>query len=289
MAIQIGRYNELVVMRDAPPGVYLSREGDDEEVLLPTRLVPEGTRLGDELRVFVYTDSEDRPVATTQRPKAVVGDFALLRVVDVSEHGAFLDWGLDKDLFAPFGEQRGRLSVGDQRVFAVTLDEHTGRVMASSQLHGHIDYDVSGVSAGDEVELLVYGRNEVGTLVLVDERHTGIVYHNEAFSPMRAGDRLIGFVHLVRPDNKLDIRLQRKGKEAIDDARQVLLHALRDAGGFLPLHDKSDPGAIRRELEMSKKAFKKALGGLYKERLVELRPDGVQLLAEPPGPSSRRR
>ncbi|NOY91430.1 MAG: GntR family transcriptional regulator [Deltaproteobacteria bacterium] len=278
MSIPIGRYSTLEVMREAEAGVYLGRDG--EELLLPNRVVPEGIELGQTLRVFVYKDSEDRPIATTKEPKAVVGDFALLEVVDLSPHGAFLDWGLDKDLFAPFKEQHRRLVLGERLVFAVSLDERTDRVIASSQLRTFFDYDVSEVQADDEVELLVYDHNELGALVVVDGRHTGLVYRGEASRELRVGDELSGYVKLVRPDNKLDIRLQRTGRDAIDDATQALLDALREAGGFLPLHDKSPPEEIRARLSLSKKAFKRALGGLYKARRVELRPDGVKLRDE---------
>lgn len=274
--IQIGRHNTLAVVRGAEAGVYLGTE--EEQVLLPNKYVPEGIEVGDALRVFVYTDSEDRPVATTAEPNAVIGDFAFLEVVDLSEHGAFLDWGLDKDLFAPFNEQHRRLKVGERLVFAVSLHERTGRVKASSQLRTYFDYDVQGVEAGDEVSLLVYDRNELGTLVVVDGQHTGIVYHSETFRKLAVGERLKGFVKEVREDNKLDIRLLRTGKQAIDDATRLLLEALREEGGFLPLHDKSPPGQIRTRLKMSKKAFKRALGGLYKARRVQLLPDGVKLL-----------
>lgn len=276
--IEIGRYNTLTIRREAEAGLYLGSE--QEEVLLPGKYVPEGAEIGQSLRVFVYNDSEDRPVATTREPKAVLGDFALLEVVDLSPHGAFLDWGLDKDLFAPFKQQMRRLELGDKLVFAVSLDERSNRVIASSQLRTFFDYDVSAVQPDDEVSLLVYDENALGWLVVVDGRHTGIVYKNEASRELRVGDSLTGYVKLVRPDNKLDIRLQRTGPAAIGDATQALLNALRENGGSLPLHDKSPPDQIRAQLAMSKKAFKRALGGLYKARRVELLPDGVKLLEE---------
>jgi predicted RNA-binding protein (virulence factor B family) len=276
MHISIGQYNTLEVVKEAAPGLYLGTEED--KVLLPWRYVPEGTKVGDQLRVFVYTDSEDRPIATTLEPTAVLGEFAYLEVVAVTPHGAFLNWGLPKDLFAPFSELHVHVEVGGRYVFALSLDERAGRVMASGQLRRHFDYDVEDVEVGDEVDLLVYGRNEVGALVVVDGRHAGIVYQSEAFRPLSTGDELTGFVKLVRPDNKLDIRLQRIGADATEDAQQIVLEAVRARGGFLPLHDKSPPEDIRAELALSKKAFKRALGALYKARRVELGPDGVKLL-----------
>lgn len=279
MTIEIGRYNTLEVLREVEHGVYLGGEEASDQVLLPRRYVPEGTQVGETLTVFVYTDSEDRPIATTLRPTAVAGDFAYLSVIDVSEHGGFLDWGLDKDLFAPANEQVRPLEIGDQFVFAVVLDA-TQRVKACSQLRSYFEYDVSGVRPGQEVDLLAYDRNAVGMLVVVDGKYTGIVYRNEAFQPMRVGQKLRGFVHRVREDNKLDVRLTRAGTDGIDDAQETILAALRADGGFLALHDKSSPESIRARLSMSKKAFKRALGGLYKARRVELLPGGVRSLDE---------
>ncbi len=275
MEISIGRHNTLEVMREADPGLYLGSEA--ETVLLPWRYVPEGTKLGEHLRVFVYTDSEDRPIATTLTPTAVVGEFAYLEVVAVTKHGAFLNWGLAKDLLAPFNEVHDRIEVGRRYVFAIALDGD-GRVTASSKLSRHFDYDVEEVREGDEVDLLVYGHNEVGAQVIVDGRHAGIVYENEAFRLLRYGDNLTGYIKLVRPDNKLDIRLQRIGADATDDAQRIVLEAAKANGGFLALHDKSSPEQIRAQLALSKKAFKRALGALYKARRIELHADGVKLL-----------
>jgi len=281
--IQIGRYNTLEVVREEAAGLYLSAEQrgpKSEQLLLPGRYVPEGTHIGDRLRVFVYTDSEDRPIATTLEPKAVVGDFAFLEVIDQSPHGAFLDWGLDKDLFAPSNEQHQRLQVGDRHVFAVSLDERTQRVKASSQLGPYLDYEVQAVDEGAEVGLLVYGHSDIGAQVVVDGRHPGLVYFDEAYRQLLVGDRLTGYVQRVRPDNKLDVRLQRTGRSARHDAQQVILDALEGAGGFLPLHDKSSPAEIRAKLALSKKAFKRALGGLYKARRIVVRPDGIERIAK---------
>ncbi|MFT5354026.1 MAG: putative RNA-binding protein (virulence factor B family) [Polyangiales bacterium] len=281
MTYQIGQYNTLEVRREEPQGFYLGGEAHDEQVLLPGSLAYSDTEIGESIEVFVYTDSEDRPVATTQRPTAVVGDFAFLSVIDVAPHGAFLDWGLDKDLFAPNNEQVRKLEIGDQFVFAVSLDKQSGRVKATSQLKNYLDYDVSNITEGQSVDVLVYDRNPLGMLVVVEGRHPGLIYKNEAFQPLRVGQTMKAYVQLVRPDNKLDIRLQRSGAAAIDDAQLVLLDALVAApDGFLPLHDKSPPEDIRARLQISKKAFKKALGGLYRARRVELKPEGIQLIRD---------
>ncbi len=278
MDILVGQYNTLEVRREADPGLYLGDE--DDVVLLPWRYVPEGTKVGERLQVFVYTDSEDRPIATTLTPTAVVGDFAYLEVVAVSEHGAFLNWGLAKDLFAPFGELKSRVEVGRRYVFAVSLNERDGRVKASSQLRTHFDYDVDEVEEGDQVDLLVYGRNEIGLLVVVDGRHAGIVYNDDLFTPLTIGDELTGYVNLVRPDNKLDIRVRRVGADGVSDAQRVIVDAARANDGFLALHDKSPPEDIRAELSLSKKAFKRAVGALYKARRISLSPKGITLLDE---------
>jgi uncharacterized protein len=271
--IEIGKTNRLMAARRAPPGVYLTSEG--REVLLPNRFVPEGLVLGTELDVFVYTDSSDRPVATTQTPLAVVGQFACLTVVDVSAHGAFLDWGLDKDLFAPLAEQEARLSKGDRAVVAVCLDEHTQRVIASSRLAQFLD--VPTETPGAVVDLLVYRCTELGAQVIVDDRYAGLVYASETFAPLGVGDRVKGYVRRLRDDGKLDVSLKPPGAAGRDEDTRALLEALEASGGHLPLNDESAPREISERLGMSKKAFKRAVGTLYRQRLVRLSPDGITL------------
>jgi uncharacterized protein len=278
--IEIGRTNRLVAVRRAPPGVYLESEG--QEVLLPNRFVPEGLVFGSELEVFVYTDSSDRPVATTQKPFAEVGEFAFLRVIDVSQHGAFFDWGLDKDLLAPLPEQESRLSKGDQAVVAVCLDEHTQRVMASTRLAQFFDTDTADLVPQTQVELLVYRRTELGAQVIVDNRYPGLVYASETFAPLEVGARVSGYVQRVREDGKVDVSLRPPGAAGRDGDTQSLLRALEANGGFLPLHDGSSPEEIARLLTMSKKAFKRASGNLYRQRLVRLSPQGITRLAPQP-------
>lgn len=274
--IPIGKYCTLrVVSRDR----YGLRLGDGrEEVLLPNKFVPEGAEVGQSLRVFVYTDSEDTPIATTQVPHAQVGEFACLTVVDVTPHGAFLDWGLDKDLFVPNNQQHRPMAVGQKHVVAVYLDERTDRVAAAGRIAEFLDYDVSDLEVGAKVELLVYGFNRFGAQVIVDGRYGGLVYASETFVRLHVGSTLSGFIASVRDDNKLDISLQRRGAEALSDARTVIVEALERAGGFLPLHDGSSPEDIYAQLALSKKSFKAALGGLYRERRVELSDTGVRLV-----------
>jgi uncharacterized protein len=277
--IEIGKTNRLVAARRAPPGVYLESEG--REVLLPNRFVPENLVLGSELDVFVYTDSSDRPVATTQKPLAEVGEFAFLHVIDVTQHGAFLDWGLDKDLFAPLPEQEGRLQKGDAAVVAVCLDEHTQRVMASTRLAQFFDPDTAELAAGTQVDLLVYRRTELGAQVIVEGRYAGLVYASETFGPLEVGARTRGYVQRVREDGKLDVSLRPPGAAGRDGDTQALLRAIDANGGSLPLHDGSSPEEIARLLKMSKKAFKRASGNLYRQRMVRLTPEGIQRLSPP--------
>jgi predicted RNA-binding protein (virulence factor B family) len=270
--VEIGRYNTLPVLSIRREGVLLGTE--DDHVLLPAREVAEELEVGQILRVFVYTD--EGPVATLIEPLTTVGDFAYLEVVDVTEHCAFLDWGLPKDLFVPFGNQYTKMEVGRSYVVGVRVHRRTNRIVAASVLAGMFDDDVSHLAPGDEVDLLVYGRNERGTQVVVNRRHAGLVYHSETYRTLRPGHALKGWVARVRGDHRLDITLQRPGRGAVDDARTVILHALAAAGGHLPLHDKSAPDEIRRILHMSKKVFKEAVGGLYKDRLIELGREGIR-------------
>lgn len=267
-----GQYNDLVVRRRTAEGAWLG----PDDVFLPGRQVPEGTKEGDVLRVFVYGDAEGRPVATTDTPAGTVGEIVCLQVVDVFEHGAFLDWGLDKELFVPWARQHERLEVGRKVVVALCLDAR-GRMMGASHLAPFLEEEVAHLEVGQAVHGLVYGQHELGALAVVDGRYGGLIYANQTYRPLRVGDETLAWIRKVRPDGKLDLALQRPGRGGIDDARETVLERLRQSDGFLPLTDKSDPKTIQRELNMSKKAFKRAIGGLYKDRLVELTAEGVRL------------
>lgn len=260
--LEIGTTNLLTVTRKTSAG-FLLTDGE-AEVLLPTRLAPEGLEPGQDVSVFLYTDSEDRPIATTQKPLAQVGEFACLRVIDQGPHGAFLDWGLDKDLFVPYSEQHEKLVIGQKYVVAVYLDNHTQRVAAASKLASFLDYDVSALEEDQPVVALVYAKSDRGALVIVNDRYSGMVHTSELFSPVEIGQSLSGFITKIRDDNKLDIRLRRVGTKGKRDAETVILSALEESGGVLPLGDKSPPEAIITRLGISKKVFKAAIGGLYK-------------------------
>ncbi len=280
--IAVGVTQTLQITRRAKMGVFVGYPAEGqrlaEEVLLPDRFVPRGAQPGDELKVFVYNDSEDRPIATTLVPVAEVGEFAAFDVVDITPHGAFLDWGLDKDLFAPFGEQHTHLSVGDRLVFYVSLDRHTMRVKASSKLGRFFDYEPEGLEYGQEMSALVFGENEIGFNCVVDGRYAGMLFRNQVYQDLRIGDVVDCYVHDIRDDGRLDLSVHRTGVQGIEDASAVILRALKQNNGFLALHDKSPPQDIRDALNISKKAFKKGLGGLYRERLVTLEEGGVRLV-----------
>jgi predicted RNA-binding protein (virulence factor B family) len=277
--IEIGKYNRLIAKRRAPPGVYLAL--GEQEILLPNRHVPASLQMGDELEVFVYTDSDDRPVATLLKPRATVGDFACLTVLDVGPAGAFLDWGLEKDLFVPFAEQEARMQVGEKHVVAVCLDENTQRVMGVSRISKYFDSDTSKLAPGEAVQLLVFRVSELGAQVIVNQAYAGLVYHNEAFRKLQVGDELTGFVQRIRPDGKLDISLKPQGPAGRGDDTRALIDALNAAGGSLDLHDGSTPEEIARVLKMSKKAFKRAVGILYRQRRIELTETGIRWAREP--------
>lgn len=275
--LQLGRYNTLTVAKVLDFGLYLDA-GPDGQVLMPIRYAPRGVRVGHELEVFVYLDSDDRPLATSLRPMVQVGQFAPLRCVAVNRVGAFLDWGLPKDLLVPFGEQRERMTVGRSYVVRCYVDSDTHRIAASARLARFLDQQPPSYRPGQPVQLMPVEQTDLGYRTIVDDLHTGMLYHNEVFRPLRWAERLQGYVKRVRPDGKIDLALQREGYARIGEAEQHLLDTLRQHGGFLPLTDRSSPDDVYSTLEMSKKSFKMALGALYKQHLVELLPDGIRLI-----------
>jgi len=275
--MEIGRYQKLPVVRRTSSGAYLGSEAD--AVLLPRKLVPRGVVVGDELRVFVHHDSEGRRVATTRNVAATLGRIAVMEVVGLTPHGAFVDWGLDKDLFVPTVEQQRPMEMGSRHVVEVRLDERTDRLIGSSRLGRYFDPRIEHFTPGRQVELLVWGFNEAGIQVVVDGRHSGLVYESDALGDFRVGDQAVGYVDRLRDDGKLDISLKKRGRSAEIDAQEVILAALEDSSdGFLALHDKSPPDAITRQLDISKRVFKAAIGGLYKRSLIRLEADGIRLV-----------
>lgn len=272
--LMIGNFNILKVARISAAGALLA--SDEGEIMLPGRLVPKGTEPGAMLRVFVYVDSEGRLTATTKRPRAVVGEFALLRVKDNVTVGTFLDWGLEKDLLLPFGEQLDQLRRG-QDVLVCIYRHTSGRVAASARLEKFLNPADDSLAAGDEVDLLVFGFSDLGAKVIINNRFNGLLYRNELYVKPAYGERLKGYVKKIREDGKIDVTLRSGSAQDSAADRERILTALRDSAGQLALNDHSTPEAIADRLHMSKKSFKKAIGGLYKEGLIEMSDTGIRL------------
>lgn len=274
--IKLGEYNTLEILRDTEPGLFLG-DGEDGEVLLPNRYVPQDFEIGEKLEVFVYLDNEERPVATTDKPFIQKGDFAFLRCNQVNKYGAFLDWGLVKELFCPFKEQAFKMKAGGWYLVHCYLDDETERLVASSKTNRFLDNKTLTVEKFDEVDLIVSHPSEMGMNVIVNKKHLGLVFKDDIFKDISVGDHLKGIVKKVRHDNKLDISLNQIGYRNIEPNAQFILNELKDNSGFLPVNDKSNPDTIKEQLQMSKKSFKKAVGSLYKSRVIEFYEDGIRL------------
>lgn len=281
MHIILGDYNNLEIVKRVSFGLYLDGD-EDGEILLPAKYVPDGYDIGDIIKVFVYLDNEERLVATTEEPLAKVGDFALLRVAWTNDYGAFLDWGLLKDLFVPFSEQDGKMVKGNSYLVYVTIDRKSYRIYASARLDKFLSRTKPPYETDEEVDIIVWRRTDLGWKVIVNGNHSGLVFANEVFRDLKTGDRLKGYVKRVRTDGKIDIALQRHGVAGDDDFSMRLLSAIEAQRGFLPLNDNSSPDEIYSMLGMSKKAFKRAAGKLYKQRLIIIDDDGLRLAARRP-------
>lgn len=274
--IKLGKYNQLEVVKEVDFGVYLNGD-EDGEILLPKRYVPEGTKPGDILNVFIYLDMEERLVATTLQPYVQVGEFACLEVAWVNQFGAFLNWGLMKDLFVPFREQKMKMQKGKRYVVYVHLDEESYRIVASAKIEHFLSTEKPDYQPGQEVEVLVWQRTDLGYKVIVENKFSGMLYHNEIFQPLEVGIRLPAFIKQVRPDGKIDLVLQKAGARKVDDFSEVLWQYIKDNDGFTPLNDKTDAEVIYHTFGVSKKTFKKAVGDLYKKRRIVLKEDGIHL------------
>lgn len=274
--IEIGKYNTLRIARDTKIGLYLT--DGNEDILLPNKYVPKEFAIDDELVVFVYLDQEERPVATTLEPKIYLDEFALLRVNYVNKFGAFLDWGLEKDLFVPFREQARPMEKGKRYLVFMYKDHETNRLAASSKINQFLNNDELTVEEGDEVDLIVSHITDLGINVIVNELHKGLMYKGEVYDDLRTGDRIKGYVKHIRSDKKLDVTLQKPGVESIEPNAEKVLDELRANRGFLRLNDDSHPEDIKTVLKMSKKSFKKAIGSLYKQKQIEIKEDGIYLV-----------
>lgn len=274
---KIGEFNTLEIKKILPFGFYLDG-GTDGEILIPIRYVPDDCSVGDELDVFVYYDSEDRIIATTEKPYITVGEFALLSVVAVTKIGAFLDWGLSKDLFVPFREQKMRMEVGKKYMVFCYLDDQTQRIVASAKIEKFLDNTYPQYDEGEEVDLMIIGESDLGFNAIINGRHTGVLFRNEVFRPLYRGDRLKGYIKQVREDDKIDLMLQPFGYAKVDEISQSIMDILHEHGGFLRVTDKSDPELIYQMFQISKKTFKKAIGGLYRDRLIAIEENGIRAL-----------
>lgn len=274
---QLGQYQTLKIERQAPPGLFLQNE-EGEEVLLPNKYIPADFEFGDEIEVFIYLDHEERPVATTLQPLVTLDQFAKLRCVEDSDIGAFLDWGLEKHLFVPFKEQAYPMKKGYWYLIFCYLDEETQRLVASSKVNHFLDNSEITVEPYEKVDLIVTNKTDLGYNVIINELHQGLVYHDDVFQDLQTGDKLKGWISKIREDQKIDVVLQRPGYRSIEPNADKVYEVLQKNDGYLPLHDKSKPEAIYDKLEMSKTSFKRAIGKLYKHRIIEIvDEDGIYL------------
>ncbi|GEP91090.1 GntR family transcriptional regulator [Chitinophaga terrae (ex Kim and Jung 2007)] len=275
--VKVGAYNLLRVKKEADFGVYL--EGVDQEILLPSRFVPKGTKVGDELEVFLYHDSENRLIATTQKPFGIAGDVVLLKAVSVTKQGAFLDWGLMKDLFVPASQQLTKMVPGQEYLVRIYIDDLTGRLAATEKIDQFLSNDDLTVQELELVDVIVYRRTDIGYVVIINNKHTGIIHHNEVFRTLETGDKLKGFIRRINGD-KIDVVLGKPGFNKVEDTATTILRLLDEHDGYLPYNDKSSPEEIQEFFQMSKKTFKMTIGNLYKQRKIEFTQTGIKKIEE---------
>lgn len=274
--LQIGVYHTLKIDRETKVGLFLVNATDD--VLLPNKYVPNDFTIGDDLTVFVYLDHEERPVATTLKPLITLNSFAVLKVNYINKFGAFLNWGMEKDLFVPFKEQARPMEKDKRYIVTMYLDKQTGRLAASSKINQFLDKEPLDIEVGQEVDLMVSHITEIGINVIINGKFRGLAYQNEVFETVSPGYKTKGYIKTIRPDGKIDVSFQKQGFEAIDDSSQRVLEALKQNDGVLRLNDNSHPEEIKSVLKMSKKTFKKAIGSLYKQKLIDINNEGIQLV-----------
>lgn len=274
--VQSGAYYTLEVVKKVDFGIYLDG-GDEQEILMPKRFVPDGTEEGDEIEAFIYHDNEGRLIATTQKPYGKVGDVVMLLVKDKTNQGAFMDWGLMKDIFMPLSQQKSPIRSGGKYLVYIYRDERTGRVAATEHIGRYLDNETLSVNEGDEVDLTVWRKTEIGYAVVINGKHTGLLHDNEVFKELNIGDKEKGFVKTIHEENKITVSLGSKGYKRIEGEAGKVLELLEDNNGYLPYHDKSNPEEIYEFFGMSKKAFKMAIGSLYKQELITLTQTGIKL------------
>lgn len=275
--VNIGKYNTLKVIKEVDFGVYLDGENEGE-ILMPIRYVPKNCKVGDEVEVFLYLDSEDRPVATTENPYAQVGEFALLRVKSVNKIGTFLDWGIMKDLLVPFREQKVTMIEGRSYIVFIHIDEASHRIVASAKLNKFLNKLIPEFEVGQEVDLMIESETELGYKAIINNLCWGVLYENEVFEQLEKGLKIKGYIKKIRPDNKIDLSLHPLGYQRIDTISQGVLDQLIQEGGFIAVSDKSDAEKVYQVFGISKKSFKQAIGALYKQRLITIAPEGIRLI-----------
>lgn len=272
--VQIGRYNTLKVVKHVDFGVYL--DGGETEILLPKRYVPDGLEPDQEIEVFIYHDNEGRLVATTDKPAGQVGEIVMMEVADESQYGAFMKWGIMKDVFIPFSQMSSRMVKGQKYFVFLFIDEQTGRVTATEKFDKFLsNYELS-VKENESVDLIVFGATDIGYKVIINNKHLGVLHFNEVFGEYEIGDRLKGFIKTIRPDNKIDVSAGIRGYNKVTEEESRILTMLRNNSGYLPYNDKSSPDDIYTNFGISKKTFKMVLGALYKKRLIEFTQTGVK-------------
>ncbi len=273
--IKVGEYNLLKVVREVAFGLYL--DDGAEGILLPKRFVPETAKIGDEIKVFLYHDGEDRLIATTQQPKGILGDIVKLRCITVTPQGAFLDNGLMKDIFVPKSKQQMGMIPNGEYLVKIYLDEQTGRLAATEKIEQFLSNDELTIKELDVVDLIVYRRTDIGYVVIINNQHTAVLHHNEIYRDITAGDRFTGFIKKIYPDNKIDVSAGKQGYNRVEDETQKILRLLNENNGYLPYHDKSNPEEIYSFFGMSKKTFKMTTGNLYKQRKISFEEGGIRL------------
>lgn len=277
MSLELGKFNQLEVVKEVDFGMYLDG-GEEGEILLPTRYVPEGCEVGDMLNVFLYLDIDERMIATTLTPLVQVGQFACLEVAWVNEFGAFLNWGLMKDLFVPFREQKMKMLIGNKYVVHAHLDEESYRIVASAKVERYLSKEIAEYAPSEEVEILIWQKTDLGFKAIIDNKYAGLLYDNEIFRDLHTGMQLKAYVKQVREDGKIDLILDKPGFEKIDDFSKTLLDYIKEQGGRISLTDKSPADDIYDVFGVSKKTFKKGVGDLYKKRLILLQENGIALV-----------
>lgn len=272
--VQAGIYHTLKVVKHVDFGIYL--DGDGDEILMPKRFVPTDVNEGDELEVFIYHDNDGRPIATTQEPYGIIGDIVALTVKDKTRQGAFMDWGLMKDLFLPLSQQKSAIRIGGKYLVYIYLDEQTGRVACTEYISRYIDNDDITVKEGDEVQLQIWRKTELGYAVVINGKYEGLLHYNEVFKELETGDKEEGYIKSIQENNKINVSIGKKGYKRVETETDKILRLLDEHNGYLPYHDKSAPEDIYEFFGMSKKAFKMATGALYKQRKITFTQTGIK-------------